>query len=61
MEQGISQEVLAELSNLDRTFISMIERGVKKPTLDSAKRIADGLGLPLSEMVRRVEVTDDQG
>lgn len=55
LEAGLSQETLAEMARLDRTFISMVERGTRKPTLDSAKRIAEGLGKPLSELVRMAE------
>lgn len=58
LEIGLSQETLAELAGLDRTFISMIERGTRKPTLDSAKRIAEGLNKPLSELVRKAEELD---
>ena len=55
LERGLSQEALAAMAGLDRTFISMVERGVRKPTLDSAKSIAEALTLPLSEMIRSVE------
>lgn len=58
LERGLSQEALAAIAGLDRTFISMVERGVRKPTLDSAKRMADALKLPLSEMIRLVEKLD---
>lgn len=57
-ERGLSQETLASKAGLDRTFISMIERGVRKPTLDSASNIARALGLPLSEIVHSVEELD---
>jgi transcriptional regulator with XRE-family HTH domain len=30
---GISQEKLAELANIDRTYPSMLERGIRQPTL----------------------------
>lgn len=60
LESSLSQEALAEISGLDRTFVSMIERGIRKPTLESAKRIADGLGFSLGELIRIVEERDDQ-
>lgn len=49
MTAGISQEKLAERSGLHSTYISMVERGVRNPTLDAANRIAKALkvGLPL--------------
>lgn len=54
-ERGLSQETLAAMAGLDRTFISMIERGVRRPTLGTAKRVAESLELPLSEIIRMVE------
>ncbi len=53
--QGLSQEKLAELSDLDRTFISMIERGKRKPTLDTAHRLANALGTKLSTLITLAE------
>ncbi len=55
MKRGLSQEALAASAGLDRTFISMVERGVRRPTLDSAKRIADALNVSLVEVIRSVE------
>ena len=52
---GLSQEDVAERSGLDRTFISMVERGAKRATLHSARRIADAVGKPLSEIIRTIE------
>jgi transcriptional regulator with XRE-family HTH domain len=53
--QGLSQEKLAELSDLDRTFISMIERGKRKPTLDTAHRLSGALGMKLSALIALAE------
>lgn len=58
LARGLSQEALAAAAGLDRTFISMVERSVRRPTLDSAQRIAEALELPLSEIVRSIEKTD---
>lgn len=58
LERGLSQEALAAIAGLDRTFVSMVERGVRRPTLDSAQRIAVALELPLSEIVLSVEKSD---
>lgn len=55
MKRGLSQEALAANAGLDRTFISMVERGIRKPTLDSAKRISDALNVSLGEVIRSVE------
>jgi transcriptional regulator with XRE-family HTH domain len=50
-ELGLSQEALAELSGLDRTYISGIERGVRNPTLSTAEKLAGALGVPLAWLV----------
>jgi transcriptional regulator with XRE-family HTH domain len=44
-QKRLSQEDLAELSNLDRTYISGIERGVRNITLDSLEAIIIALSL----------------
>ena len=51
MEQGLSQEELAERAGLHRTFISQVERAVKNVTLVSLERVASGLGVALKELV----------
>lgn len=55
LARGFSQERLAERAELDRTFISMIERGVRKPTLETAQRLAEALGVPLARMIEEAE------
>ena len=40
---GWSQEELAELAGLHRTYISGIERGIRNPTLTIIVQIADAL------------------
>jgi transcriptional regulator with XRE-family HTH domain len=42
---GLSQEGLAEICDLDRTAISLLERRKRTPRLDTIVRLARGLGL----------------
>lgn len=42
---GLSQEGLADLAELDRTEISLLERGKRYPRLDTLVRLARGLEL----------------
>lgn len=44
-DAGISQEGLAERTGLDRTTISMLERGKRRPGLETLLEIGAGLGI----------------
>ncbi len=52
---GRSQEGLAFDAGVHRTYIGMIERGQKSPTLGVILRLARALNLKPSELVRRAE------
>ena len=52
----LSQEKLAEYCDLDRTYISMLERGLRQPTISTIFKIADALDISPSELVRKVEL-----
>jgi transcriptional regulator with XRE-family HTH domain len=51
----ISQEKLAEVSNLDRSFISLLECGRKQPSLITIFQLAKALNLPASKILSLVE------
>lgn len=48
----LTQEELAEIADLDPTYISGIERGVRNPSLLSICRIAGALNLSVSKLMR---------
>jgi transcriptional regulator with XRE-family HTH domain len=48
---GISQEKLAELANIDRTYPSMLERGIRQPTLGRVIAIANALHIEPAAIV----------
>jgi transcriptional regulator with XRE-family HTH domain len=54
-ERKLSQEELAFLAKLDRTYISLLERGKRRPTLNTIFALAGQLNIAPSEMVRLVE------
>jgi transcriptional regulator with XRE-family HTH domain len=51
----ISQERLALEGGFDRTYISLIERGINSPTIRMVVRIAGILNVPASKIVRHME------
>jgi transcriptional regulator with XRE-family HTH domain len=50
-ERGVSQEELAHLAQIDRSYMSSIERGEQNAGLISMARVAAALGITLSELV----------
>ena len=53
--KNISQEVISGLADIGRTHLSAIERGVRKPTLETLFKIADALNVKPSEIVKMIE------
>lgn len=51
----ISQEKLAEVSNLDPSFISLLECGHKQPSLITIFQLAKALNLSASKILSIVE------
>lgn len=47
---GLSQEELAHLAGMDRTYISQIERGACNPSLIALLNVAEALGLNLEAL-----------
>ena len=53
--RDVSQERLALIAGLDRTYISLVERGLRSPTFRTVVRLAEVLDVRPSEVVRRME------
>jgi ribosome-binding protein aMBF1 (putative translation factor) len=53
--KGFSKSTLAEKSGLHQTYIGLLERGERSPNLDTAKAIADALGIRLAKLVAESE------
>jgi transcriptional regulator with XRE-family HTH domain len=51
MSQGLSQERLAELASLHRTYVSLVERGERNLTIDSMEKLANALDVQLRELL----------
>ena len=53
--KGLSQEVVSGLADIGRTHLSAIERGVRKPTLDTFFKLAVAMDIKPSELMKLVE------
>jgi len=54
-ERGLSQEELGFESGYHRTYISLLERGLKIPSLQTTFRLSSALGIAPSEFIARVQ------
>lgn len=54
-DKSISQEVLSGLANIGRTHLSSIERGQRKPTLETLYKISLALDVHMSDIVKEIE------
>ena len=52
---GLTQEQLASAAGLHRTYVSMLERDKKSPTVDVLFRLCRALGIAPSKFIARVE------
>lgn len=50
-EQGLTQEELGELAQLDRTYIGSVERGERNISIDNMEAVANALGVDLRELL----------
>jgi transcriptional regulator with XRE-family HTH domain len=55
----LSQEELADLADIHRTYVSQIERGLKMPTLAILFKISKALNVKTSDFVQEIERQHD--
>ena len=53
--KNLTQEKLAEKADLDPSYISGIERGIRNPSILSVVRIAKAMGTTVSDLSRGIE------
>ena len=51
----LSQEVVSSFAEIWRTHLSAIERGQRKPTLETFFRLSEALGIKASDMMKLIE------
>ena len=57
MKQGKTQYDVSFLTHLPQGLISLIETGVKQPTLEQSQKIADALQVSIEEIFPELQVT----
>lgn len=55
VKNEMSQETLADLAQIHRTYVSQIERGLKYPTIYVLVQIAKALNMKLSDLIIELE------
>ena len=54
-KKGLSQEVLSGLADIGRSHLSAIERGERKPTLETFYKICCAMDIKMSEVIKKIE------
>jgi transcriptional regulator with XRE-family HTH domain len=55
-QRGLSQEALADICHMHRTYIGLIERGERSLSLQAVESVAQGLGIPVAELFSGIPV-----
>jgi transcriptional regulator with XRE-family HTH domain len=55
-QRGLSQEALADICGLHRTYIGLIERGERSLSLEAVEAVARGLGIAVAELFSGIPV-----
>ena len=59
-KKGLSQEVLSGLADIGRSHLSAIERGERKPTLETLYRLCSAMDIQMSTVILYLEDTLDK-
>lgn len=55
VKNNITQEKLAEYCDLDRAYISLLERGLRQPTITTIFKIAKALNVTPANLIQLVQ------
>lgn len=59
-EAGLTQEQLGQEADLQRNYVSLMERGVNQPTITTLFKVAKALNCPPSKIISEVEILSKQ-
>ena len=54
-DRNLSQERLAELADLHRTYVSSVEQGHRNISIENIHKIANALGVSMTELIQLCE------
>lgn len=54
-DRGLSQEALADLAGLHRTYVSSVERCERNATLDTLDKLSSALGIDPSDLLKEAQ------
>lgn len=55
VERGLSQENLAVDAEIDRTYVSRLERNMENPTVTVLERLAMALGVEITDLFAKID------
>jgi transcriptional regulator with XRE-family HTH domain len=55
--QGMSKYAVEHRAGISQQMVGYVERGLRKPSLETALRIADALGLDFAEVIKKAQRT----
>lgn len=58
-KNGISQETLALIAEVNPAYVGQIERGEKSPTINMMKKLSDALGISLATLFTPIPDTEE--
>lgn len=53
----LSKYVVSKRSGVSQSMLSLVERGLRNPTMELMLRIADGIGIDLSSLIKKAQTT----
>jgi transcriptional regulator with XRE-family HTH domain len=56
---GLTQETLADEAGVHRTYLSLLERGMRMPTIEVVRRLAKGLNTTMTALITELEAMDE--
>jgi len=59
-QRGLSQEALAGLADLNRSYLGEIERGIAVPSIETLQKLAYALGEKLSSLISQCEKNEQE-